>query len=318
MKTILVCFFVFASFVGVTGADPTTDGEKTPLIHDNDRVVFIGDSNTYAGGFIAYLDASIRAASDDPKTPKNVELINLGLSSETSSGLSEPDHPFPRPCVHERLDRVLEKTKPDLVVACYGMNDAIYHPFDEGRFETFKKSIEELIAEVKASGSRIIIVTPPPFDAASVDEKKLRPDGSNQFAWFAPYEKYDDVIAKYAEWERTLTSVDAVVDLHGILTIYIERFRKADPKYVFAGDGVHFGDAAHKVVAEVMYNELKLSKSAETIEAQTTKLLKERHQILRNAWLSHVGHKRPGIKKGLPLEEANSKADKLLEEAYRE
>ncbi|MEI2725571.1 MAG: hypothetical protein V9H26_19255 [Verrucomicrobiota bacterium] len=45
-----------------------------------------------------------------------------------------PAGQFPRPDLHERLGRVLEKTKPDQVVACYGMNDGIYLPFSEERF----------------------------------------------------------------------------------------------------------------------------------------------------------------------------------------
>ena len=64
--------------------------------------------------------------------------INLGLPGETVTGLSEPGHPFPRPNVHERFGRVLAGGKPDLVFACYGMNDGIYYPFsdDPGMLQT--------------------------------------------------------------------------------------------------------------------------------------------------------------------------------------
>src|SRR4051794_27319162 len=101
------------------------------------RVVFVGDSITYAGQYIEFLEAYLRL-----KVPALAcEFLNLGLPSETSSGLSEPGHAggtFPRPDVHERLDRILEQTKPDLVVACYGMNDGIYHPFSEDRFRKYQ------------------------------------------------------------------------------------------------------------------------------------------------------------------------------------
>lgn len=60
-----------------------------------------------------------------------LRLLNLGLSSETASGLSEPTHPFPRPDVKTRIDRISEKTKPDVEFICYGMNDGIYHPQSE-------------------------------------------------------------------------------------------------------------------------------------------------------------------------------------------
>ena len=69
---------------------------------------------------------------------RTIEFINVGLPSETVSGLSEEGHAggqFPRPDLHERLGRVLEQIRPDLVFACYGMNDGIYLPFNEERFE---------------------------------------------------------------------------------------------------------------------------------------------------------------------------------------
>src|SRR4051794_33762281 len=93
-------------------------------LRDGQRVVFLGDSNTYAGGFIAHLDGWIHANFPGRK----IELINLGLPSETASGLSEPDHPFPRPCAFDRLDAALAKTRPGVVVVAYGMNDGIYYP----------------------------------------------------------------------------------------------------------------------------------------------------------------------------------------------
>src|SRR5947207_293350 len=107
------------------------------LLKDAKRIVFLGDSNTYAGKFIANLDAYLCTRFPD----KRVELINLGLPSETVSGLSEADHPYPRPNVHERVDRALELTKPDVVVICYGMNDGIYYPFSEERFKRYQQGI---------------------------------------------------------------------------------------------------------------------------------------------------------------------------------
>src|SRR5438132_4669375 len=95
--------------------------EPFPL-KDGQRVVFLGDSNTYAGKYIAYLDAYLCTRFPD----KRFELINLGLPSETVTGLSEPDHPYPRPNIHDRVERALTLAKPDVVVICYGMNDGIY------------------------------------------------------------------------------------------------------------------------------------------------------------------------------------------------
>ena len=40
-------------------------------------------------------------------------------------------------------------------------------------------------------------------------------------------------------------------------------------------------------------------------------LVETRQKLLHDSWLSHVGHKRPGVKTGLPLEQALAKAMEL-------
>ena len=75
------------------------------------RIVFVGDSITYGGGYIEFIEAAMIAAHPDEEHV----VLNIGLPSETVSGLSEDGHAggkFPRPDLHERLDRVLAKSKP--------------------------------------------------------------------------------------------------------------------------------------------------------------------------------------------------------------
>jgi len=48
--------------------------------------------------------------------------------------------------------------------------------------------------------------------------------------------------------------------------------------------------------------------------AEVLKLVHEQEQLLRDAWLSHTGHTRPGVKAGLPLPAAESKAAQLDKE----
>ncbi len=107
------------------------------------RIVFLGDSITYAGEYVDQFELFLRATFPE----RRFEVLDLGLPSETVSGLSEEGHAggkFPRPDLHERLDRVLAKTKPDLVFACYGMNDGIYLPPDNERSEKFATGMVEL------------------------------------------------------------------------------------------------------------------------------------------------------------------------------
>ena len=128
------------------------------------RVVFLGDSITQAGGYVAFTTYYLEKLY--PK--KDFDILGLGLASETLSGLSEDGHAggkFPRPCLFERLGRLLEKAKPEVVFACYGMNDGIYLPLDKDRFAAFQKGVTKLIEQCKKAGAKqIYLVTPPIYD----------------------------------------------------------------------------------------------------------------------------------------------------------
>ena len=87
------------------------------------RVVFLGDSITQSGGYDAFTTYYLEKRY--PK--KDFDITGLGLASETLSGLSEDGHAggkFPRPCLFERLDRLCDKARPEVVVACYGPRSA--------------------------------------------------------------------------------------------------------------------------------------------------------------------------------------------------
>ena len=272
------------------------------------RILFLGDSITHAGEFVNMIELQLRLQSVDPMP----ELVNAGLPSETCSGLSEPDHPFPRPDVHERLDRALAAVKPDFVVACYGMNDGIYYPFSEDRFQKYQDGINRLIEKVHASEAKLILMTPPPFDPLPLKAGgKLLPEGSEKFAWFAIYENYDQVIRKYAEWILGQKDrVEMVIDLHTPITAFWEQQRKNDPTFTVAPDGVHCNSTGHRTIAEVILKAWAVE-SWLPVSDEMTQLINQKGAVLHNSWLSKIGHKRPGMADGLSLGEANAKASEI-------
>ncbi len=276
------------------------------------RILFLGDSITHAGHFVSELEAVFAAKGTDPMP----ELINLGLPSETCTGLSEPDHPWPRPNVHERIDRALAKVKPDLVFACYGMNDGIYYPFDETRFAAYQKGINTIIEKVHAEGAGLILMTPPPFDPEPLRAKgKLLPAGAEKYAWFEIYENYDtEVLAKYAEWIlQQRDRVEGVVDLRSPILDYTTEKRKTDPAFTLSNDGVHANAEGHSVMAKAILSALGEDPAQiDRLDPKALALTGRRQQILHAAWVSHVGHKRPGVKAGLPLQEARKAADEII------
>jgi lysophospholipase L1-like esterase len=302
------------------GNAPTTDLPQPPLA-DVHRVVFLGDSITYSGQYIEYLEAYLRIK--DPAL--RCEFLDLGLPSETVSGLTEPGHAggnFPRPDLHERLDRVLEKTRADLIVACYGMNDGIYYPFGEERFQKYKDGLRSLRAKAAATGAKVLHVTPPVFDPVPIKAKTL-PAGLPEYR--QPFEGYDEVLDRYSEWLLAQrTNGWDVVDVHGPMKRFLADQRTRDPNFRLAGDGVHVDDTGHRLITrQILLHwgvpplEVAEAESVEKVLAghphglEVLKLVQRKQRLLKDAWLTATGHKRPGMKRGLPLEEADKQAAEL-------
>ena len=272
------------------------------------RILFLGDSITHAGHYITLLEMQIKLANLDSPP----ELINLGLPSETCSGQSEPSHPYPRPNVHERIDRALAKVKPDVVVACYGMNDGIYHPPSEARFTAYRDGVNRIIKKVHASGAKLILMTPPAFDALPLKNKgKLKPLGADEYSWETIYENYDEVLQEFAQWVTQQSDrVAMVIDLHTPVTEYVSKKRITDPEFTMSPDGVHVNQEGHQVLAVAIMKAWGIEE-ADHEDRELVTLFSKRQSLLHKAWVSEVGHQRPGVAAGLPLDEAKSQAAKL-------
>ena len=296
-------------------------GNEEEVLSAAKKVVFLGDSITYGGGYVAVLEAYFRVAEPD----RQIEILNLGVPSETLSGLSEPGHAggkFPRPDLHERLDRALIKTKPDVIVACYGMNCGIYHPFSTERFRAFVDGVLRLRAKAAASGAEVIHLTPPVFDPLPIEGRTL-PAGEAEYR--KPYHGYNEVLDLYSAWLLAQRGRGwNVLDPHGAMTRYLEDRRAGDPAFTLAKDGVHMDAmghwlAAREILVAVGTEEASQAGNAsEFLEAmghpkptELLALVKRRQRMWSNVWLNEIGHLRPGMAKGLPLDEAREEAARI-------
>lgn len=272
------------------------------------RIVFLGNSITYSGKFVSCLDAYFTFKYAD----RQLEIINVGLPSETVSGLSEPNHAdgrFPRPDLRERLARVLVQLKPDLVIANYGMNDGIYLPFDEERFEAFQQGMLWLHEEVERSGSDIIHVTPPVYD----DRKGAA---------------YANVLDIYSDWLLSLryTKGWKVIDLHWPMRKELEDQRGLNAEFTFAKDGIHPDESGHFLMAKIILRGLGEEVNAKTVGEllasfpkgmEIFPLIEQRQEIQKLAWLSATGHQRPGIPEGLSIKLAQEKIGEINREIQK-
>ena len=284
------------------------------------RIVFLGDSITQGGAYIEYIEAALIAQHPE----SNKQIIPLGLSSETVSGLSEDGHAggkFPRPDLHERLERVLAKTRPEVVLACYGMNDGIYQPLDAQRTAAFQTRMRKLHEKVTSAGARIIHLTPPVFDPVPIAERVL-PAGLD--AYPRPFKDYNAVLDVYSDWLLAMRQEAKweVLDVHGRMTAALASRRADDPKFSFAKDGVHPGPEGHLIIAQLVLEAWGLKARPDGTPdhvngAAILAAVKKKHALLRPAWLSHVGHTRPGNAPGLPLPEAEARSAVFDAEARR-
>jgi lysophospholipase L1-like esterase len=287
------------------------------------RILFLGDSITYAGGYVDALDAYLFLHDPD----QHYELLNIGLPSETVSGLTEPNHAggaFLRPDLHERLERALAKTKPDLVVACYGMNDGIYYPFDAARFAKYQAGITHLREQVQKAGARLWLLTPPPFDPYPIWAQTL-PSGQAEYPSGKPFAGYDDVLSRYARWLLSQKRKGwNVINIHGPLNAVLRERRRSQPEFAFAGDGVHLNVLGQRLIAREILRAwgapsetLPAPESPAAPESEIAALVHERQRLLTDAYLTEVGHKRPGMPVGVPVAEAQKRAA-VLETQIRE
>lgn len=274
------------------------------------RILFLGDSITYGGTYVQIIEAALIAQHPD----KHYEVLNLGLASETVSGLSEDGHAggkFPRPDLHERLDRVLEKTQPQLVIACYGMNDGIYYPLSVERLKAHQDGMLKLRAKVAAIGAKIIHLTPPVFDPLPIQARVL-PAGLKDYP--QPYAGYDEVLAAYSDWLLGQRQEGwQVLDIHTGMAQALAEKRRRDAQFTYAKDGIHPNAEGHLLMARPLLQEWDLKVTAEgTPEhvqgAAIFEAVQKKQNLLRDAWLTETGHKRPGVKAGLPLAEAQKQA----------
>ena len=235
-------------YLGRTEVSPATAWEGK-------QILFLGDSITQAGDYINFLESSLLANAGKISS----ELLNLGLASETISGLSEEDHPFPRPYLHDRLPSILEYTSPDIIFACYGINCGIYHPFDQKIFQEYQQGITRLMKAAEAQNAELILMTPPPYAAPVDDWQAARADaGRNDFSYARPYLAYDDVMKKYAEWLLSLEGRVKVIDLQSSM----RRFQML----CYDEDFIHPNIYGHQLMAVTMLDALGWEKKVPEIE----------------------------------------------------
>lgn len=282
MKTRLLAFLCLST-LSLSASEPPA------ALRDIHRIVFLGDSITQAGTYVTDFDCWLVSKG------LNIEVLCLGLASETASDLTSEENAdhlktygFSRPSISERLGRVLAATKPDLVIACYGMNDCSSLPPDESGTKRYADAMTQLRdSALKAGAKHVVLCSPPVKDSMKAEQGTEDENISRYTTW---------LLSKKAEgWD--------IVDIHTPMRKELDAAREKDPKFLFSPDGVHPGKEGHWLMAREILTQflganLTSISSPEALfpanGSELVKLVDSRRDILFNAWMFQTGHKRPG------------------------
>lgn len=285
-------------------------GEVPKSLRGVQRIVFLGDSITQQGDYVVDFESWLVSQGI------NIEVMNLGLASETAADLTDAENAghkkaygFGRPSLGERMYRVIAATKPDVIIACFGMNDGGDLPADETGTKRYAAAMTKLHdAALKAGVRRVVLCTPPPHDAKGDAAQKA----------------HDENLTRYSEWLLSKQSDGwDVVDIHGPMRRALDAGRAKDPSFALANDGVHPGREGHWMMASAILTEfigadLDGIASAEHLFKADGKEIRDlvhaRMTKRFSAWMRQIGHTRPGVpggpgtKPGQSVEAANVEA----------
>lgn len=244
MKTLIGKFFCW--LLALCSIVTTTKAGDF-LIHDGDRVVFLGDSITEQRLYTTYIEAY--ALTRHPQW--KLWFRNVGWGGDTS-WLRQRSHPdeaklfaaddatqeaMVKEAVQHGLQRDVLPLKPTLVTVKFGMNDHSYQAFREDIFKAYVRSQTEIAQVLKANGARVAFLTPQPIEDKRPDpDQDVRNQSLRKFA-----DGLKDVAAK-----EGATFVDQFDPYIAMLL----RERPNNPGgFVGGGDAVHPGPIGHTVMA---------------------------------------------------------------------
>jgi len=196
-------------------AGPSTT-DATFQLKPGDKLAFIGDSITQAGGYLRVMAYVLKIQYPALNL---TNFINAGISSQTSGDMS------PRFSRSVRLDE-----KPACVFINAGINDVfragLDKPHNPATLDAFRTNITHMVEEASAAGVRVVLLTPTIFgenpDADANRRLTLYADAMKQIA---------------------TETHSQCMDLHGLFLHALTK--KGGNMQLTSGDGIHmnaFGD----------------------------------------------------------------------------
>ena len=282
MKASICHRLIATTAVAVLLTHGTAIGEEAPAakqefaLHDNDRVLFLGDSITEQKLHTTYIEAY--AVTRFPK--RKYAFANRGWGGDTAwmRMRSFPDEKVlfaaegdvQQKLIEESVDAVLTRDvvtwKPTVVTVNFGMNDCGREQFREDLFRAHIRGQAEIAKVLSRGGARVIFLTPQPLESAIADPTSdVRNQSLRKFA-----DGVKDVAGK---------THSAFIDQFDPYMALLKREHGKDPNVsVGAGDEIHPAPAGQTIMATIILKQMNapaLVSSAEFEVAanQTAKLV---------------------------------------------
>jgi lysophospholipase L1-like esterase len=217
-------------------------------LRSGDRVLFLGDSITDAGGISrewssepfdgpGWLSRISRQVAGNPDL--QLQLVNRGIG-----GNRVPD-------LLGRLQADVLDADPTVVVLYIGIND-VWHTMSGGGTDEdgYVQGLARLVRTLREAGIRVLLCTP-----SVIGEKQ---EGENEL---------DDLLARYTDISRR-TAAELDVPLCDLSSAFREWLTQHNQGNVASGllttDGVHLTDEGNRLLAETVAGALGLDTDPQT------------------------------------------------------
>lgn len=126
-------------------------------LQKGDHVVMLGGTFIERAQSFGFLESALKSASPDGTT-----FRNLGWSGDTvfadSRGIFDP--------VEEGYERMVEHVRaeePDVVLVCYGQNEAMSFASSGTGIRRFEQQLTKLVGDLQTTGAEVVLISPHPF-----------------------------------------------------------------------------------------------------------------------------------------------------------
>jgi hypothetical protein len=139
------CLAALAIGCGAATVRAESNAAPATKLNDQERVAILGDSITEQKNYSVLIENYLLAC----QPAAGIQTAQFGWGGETTWGLAP------------RMAQDVLWFKPTVATINYGMNDGGYRGVDDKRLADYREKTKDIIQQLKASGTRLIVVGGP-------------------------------------------------------------------------------------------------------------------------------------------------------------